>query len=144
MTTAVQTLQGEAQAAIWATLNPSGILDGTLAGLGIQGVFDEVRENQPFDYISFGPTLESPNNYLNKQRGYDLIIQLDIWSRKPGFLTAQQVLARLNQLLDQQTLTLATQHFIFCSYQGSQQLRDPDEFATRHIAAKYKISATET
>jgi hypothetical protein len=142
--TVTQTLQGEAQATIWATLNPGGTLDSVLSQLGILGVFDEVRENQQFDYISFGPTIELPNNYLNKQRGYDLVIQLDIWSRKPGFLTAQQVLARLNQLLDQQTLVLATQKCILCSYQGSQQLRDPDEFATRHIPVKYKISATET
>lgn len=141
--TVAQTLQGEAQAAIWQVLNPANVLDSVLAGLGILGVFDEVPEDQQFDYISFGPTVEVPQNYLHQQRGYLCTVQLDIWSRKPGFKTAQAVLSRCNQLLDQQRLTLATQQFVYCMYQMSQQLRDPDEFATRHIPVKYNILSQE-
>ncbi len=139
----VQTLQGEAQAAIWGVLNPGGNLDSTLATLGFQGLFDEVAEDQAFDYMSFGPTQELPDPYLAKQRAYIVILQLDIWSRKPGFKTAQAALARVNTLIDEQPLTLATLKHNGTWYNGSQQLRDNDEFATRHIAAKYKIEAQE-
>ena len=138
-----QTGQGEIQAALWQLLTPNQTLDVTLASLGILGVFDEVPENQPFDYISFGPTLERPSNYLNRQRGYIVTVQLDIWSRKPGFKIAQAVLARCNQLIDQQRLPLATQTPVYAMYNSSQQLRDPDEFATRHIPVKYDICTLE-
>jgi len=139
----VQTLLGEAQAAVWGVLYPGGNLDSTLTALGFQGVFDEVEEDQAFDYISFGPTQELPDPYLAKQRAYVVILQLDIWSRKPGFKTAQQALARMNTLLDEQPLTLATLKHSGTWYAGAQELRDNDEFETRHIPVKYKIEAQE-
>ena len=139
----VQTAQDEVQLAITNVLSPSGTLDSVLAGLGVQGVFDEVDEDQTFDYISFGPFLEMPDNYLNRKRGYKVTVQIDIWSRQPGFMKARQMLARLNQLLDQQTLTLATQSFVYCKYNSSQSLRDNDEESTRHIAVKYDICTQE-
>ena len=142
--TVAQTLQSEAQGAIWTVLNPSGALDTVLASLGFLGLYDQVAEDQQFDYLSFGPSQELPQRYLNRQRGYLLTVQLDIWSRQPGFLKAQQALSRCNQLIDQEMLTLATQKFVYCQYSGSQQLRDPDEFGTRHIAAKYDIYAMES
>lgn len=141
--TVAQTLQGEAQAGIYQKLYPANVFDATLSGLGFNGLYDEVTEDTPFDYLSFGPTMELLQSYLNRQRAYLCTIQLDIWSRQPGFLKAQAALSRCNQLLDQQTLTLATQQFVYCLYQSSQQLRDPDAYATRHIAAKYAIYAQE-
>ena len=121
--TVAQTLQGEAQAGIWQKLNPAGVFDSTLAGLGFSGLYDEVTEDTPFDYLSFGPTMEIHQPYLNRQRAYLCTIQLDIWSRQPGFLKAQAALSRCNQLIKEQTLTLATQQFVYAIYQSSQQLR---------------------
>lgn len=141
--TTVQTAQSEAQAAIWQLLNPAGVFDATLTSLGFLGLYDEVREDQAFDYLSFGPTLERPSNYLNHQRGYLCTIQLDIWSRQLGFKAAQQALARCNQLIDQQVLPLPNQKPVYAMYNSSQQLRDPDEFATRHIAVKYDVMTLE-
>ncbi len=136
-----QTGQGEIQQAIWSKLNPGNVLDSTLTTLGFTGVYDEAAPNTPFDYITFGATSETPDNVLGR-RGYDLAFQMDIWSQKPGFKNAQAALARMNTLLDQQTLTLATQTHIYTMYDHSEELRDPDGL-TRHIAVRYKIMTQE-
>lgn len=136
-----QTALGEVQAAIYQTLVPGGALDGTLASLGVTGVFDNVPENQAFDYISFGPTTEGPDNTLGR-RGYDIMQQIDIWSRQSGFKMAQAILARMNTLLDQQPLTLASHSHVFTMYDHAQELRDPDGL-TWHIAVRYKIFTQE-
>src|SRR5229473_61437 len=123
-----QTAQPEVQTAIYQVLMPGEVLDSVLASLGFTGLYDEVSEDHVFDYISFGPTQELPDYYLGRQRGYILVVQLDIWSRQLGFKKAQAALARMNVLLDEQSLTLPTQHLVGVMYAGSQQLRDPDEF----------------
>lgn len=141
MATVPQTAQSEVQQAIWKVLNPNGVLDTTLAGLGITGVFDETPPNTAFDYITFGPTLEGPDNTFGL-RGYDLVMHMDIWTQKPGFKNAQATLARMNQLLDQQVLPLATHTHIYTMYDQSQPLREPDGL-TRHLSVRYKIMTQE-
>jgi Protein of unknown function (DUF3168) len=140
--TVAQTLQSEAQVAIWQALNPAGVFDSVLSGLGFSGLYDEVTEDTPYDYLSFGPTLELPFNAMGN-RGYLCSVQLDIWSRQEGFKKAQAALSRCNQLIDQQPLALPTQVFVSAMLQSSAQSRDPDAFATRHIAVRYAICSQE-
>src|SRR5256885_11453596 len=109
-----QTAAGEIQVAIGNILVPASTLDATLASLGVTGVFDHrgVPESQPFDYITIGDTIERPNNTLGR-RGYNDTITIYIWSRQLGQKTAQAIVARLNQLLDQVHLNLSTQAHVY-------------------------------
>lgn len=138
-----QTSLSEVQAAIYAILVPSGTLDATLAALGVTGVFDfrAVPENQAFDYITLGDATEMPDNAFAR-RGYDSKILLHIWSRQLGVKTADSILARLNALLDQKPLTLATQSHVYTMYDWSHHIADPDGL-TLHVPVRYKIFTQE-
>lgn len=141
----VQTALSEVQTAIYNVLVPSGTLDAQLAALNVTGVFDEVPENQAFDYISFGPTTEGPQNTLGR-RGYLMTVQMDIWSNQLGFKNAQAILARMNTLLDQKTLSLASQSHVYTMYDQAQEIKDPAEGPAgpiRHIPVRYKIFSQE-
>lgn len=138
-----QTSLAEIPAAIYAKLVPGGVLDSTLAGLGVTGVFDfrAVPENQAFDYITLGDASEMPDNTFGR-RGYDSKILLHIWSRAIGSKTANSILARLNTLLDQQPLSLATQSHVYTMYDWSNRIADPDGL-TLHVPVRYKIFTQE-
>src|SRR5579859_3233812 len=133
----------EVQAAIYAKLYPSGSFDSTLASYGFTGAFDwrDVPQNQPFDYITLGDSIESPNNTLGR-RGYNLHYTIHLWSRQYGDLPSLQAVARLNQLLDQQPLTLATQTHVYTMFNQSLPVADPGGL-TLHTALSYMIYTTE-
>lgn len=138
-----QTAAGEIETAIGNLLVPSGTLDATLQSLGVTGVFDQraVPENQPFDYITIGDTIERPNNTLGR-RGYDNTLTIHIWSRKFSQKTVQQMVARINQLIDQQHLTLASQSHVSTRYDQSMYVPQPDGL-TLHAPIRYMIYSEE-
>lgn len=129
----VQTSLDELQTAIYAKLTG----DTTLMGM-ITGVFDfgAVPANQPYPFVSIGDTTETPDNRFGR-RGYDTTQTLDIWDGSNNFQVCQHILARLNTLLDQQILTLATHHHVFTLYDFSQTLNDPGVNDVRHLVVRY-------
>jgi len=139
----VQTATSEIQAAIGNILVPSGTLDATLASLGVTGVFDNraVPENQAFDYITIENNQEIPNNTLGR-RGYNNLVTLHIWSQALGNKNAQAMVARINQLIDQVHLNLATQSHVYTMYDMSQFLPQPDGL-TLHVIVRYRIYSEE-
>ena len=138
--TSTQTSTGELQAAIYPVL--SG--DATLTTLGITGVFDfgGVPNGQPFPYITIGEATEGPFNAFQK-RGYLSRIRLHIWDNSPGFKRAQSILARMNTLIDQQQLTLATQHFVYLLFQQAHLMNDPGLDNLRHVVCEYETFTQE-
>ena len=138
-----QTAAGEIQVAIGNILVPASTLDATLASLGVTGVFDHrgVPESQPFDYITIGDTIERPNNTLGR-RGYNDTITIYIWSRQLGQKTAQAIVARLNQLLDQVHLNLSTQAHVYTMYDQSMYLPQPDGL-TLQAPVRYLLYSEE-
>lgn len=139
----VQTASSEIQTAIGNILVPSNVLDATLASLGVTGVFDDraVPETQAFDYITIGDIQEKPNNTLGR-RGYNTTFTLHIWSRALGNKNAQLILARLNQLIDQVHLPLATQAHVYTMYDNAQFLPETDGL-TLHVLVRYMLYSEE-
>jgi hypothetical protein len=131
-------------AAIYAKLVPGGTLDATLASLGVTGVFDirAVPTGQPLDYVTIGDTQEVPMNVLQK-RGYTLLTTLHIWTQERGTKTADAILARLNTLLDQQSLTLATHNHVGTYYEQSLTLPQNDVKDILHMTVRYQIITQE-
>jgi hypothetical protein len=139
----VQTATSEIQTAFYSLLVPGNVLDATLASLGVTGVFDEraVSESQPFDYITIGDFTEKPNNTLGR-RGYDNSATIHLWSRQIGQKPAQLMVARINQLIDQQHLTLASQAHVYTMYDMSQYIPQPDGL-TLHVPIRYMLYSEE-
>ena len=134
-----QTSLGELQAAIYVKLTN----DTTLAGV-ITGVFDfaNVPLNQPFPYITIGDATEAPNNTLGR-RGYDATLTIHIWSKYKGSKECQTILARMNYLLDQKPLTLASQTSVSMMYDFSQTMNDPNDQTIRHMPVRYRAYSQE-
>ncbi len=137
--TSVQTSLPELQQAMYNTLTG----DTTFMAL-VTGVFDygAVPQNQPYPFVSIGNGTETPDNAFGT-RGYDATIQLDIWDDSNGFKTCYGILARMNTLLEQQMLTLATQHHVYTLYDFSTNLNDPGLNNIRHTPVKYKTFVQE-
>jgi|SRR5579884_122939 len=137
----VQTSTYEVLTAMYGTLT----LDGTLMGM-ITGVFDfgAVPTNQAFPYVTIGEFDEKPDNAFG-QRGYLTAHKLHIWDSKglSGFQLSQQILARLNTLLDQQPMTLATHTFVYCLYQQAIPMNDPGEDKILHTSVEYEVFTQE-
>ena len=129
-----QTSLGELQTAIYTRLTN----DATLAGV-ITGVFDfaNVPLNQAFPYVTIGDATEAPNNTLGR-RGYDTTLTLHIWSKYKGFKECQTILARMNYLLDQNVLPLASQTSVSMMYDFSQTMNDPNDQTIRHMPVRYR------
>lgn len=138
-----QTARSEIQAAIYTKLMPGGTLDSQLAALGVVGVFDlrAVPDNQPFDYLIIGDSHEMPMNTLGR-RGYEVTTTIHIFSRQRGAKATDGMIARLNALLDQQPLTLATHTHVGTFYEDSRDTAQPDGL-TLHTLVMYRIITQE-
>lgn len=113
--------------------------------LGSFSVFDfgAVPENQPFPYLTLGDAQEKPFNAFGR-RGYLTTHKIHIWdSQYGGFQKSQQILARMNFLLDQQPMTLATQTLVYFLYQGSIPMNDPGDNHILHTSVEYESFTQE-
>lgn len=146
----VQTSLSELQTAVYTKLTGDATLIALLATplLGTYAVFDfgAVPENQGFPYITIGNFREKPQNAFGT-RGYLSICTLDIWdSQFGGFQKSQQILARMNTLLDQKKqsdMPLATQTLVYFLYQGAWPLNDPGDNKILHTSVDYEAFTQE-
>nr|BBH90139.1 hypothetical protein KTC_48900 [Thermosporothrix sp. COM3]BBH90204.1 hypothetical protein KTC_49550 [Thermosporothrix sp. COM3]BBH90269.1 hypothetical protein KTC_50200 [Thermosporothrix sp. COM3] len=129
---------GEIQRALYQRLTG----DTTLMNL-VKGIFDasSVPDVQTYPYVTIGEATEVPFHSFQR-RGYEATVTLHIWSAAKGFKEAQAILARLNQILDQQSLQLATMTQVGCWYEFSESLNDPEE-DVRHMPVRYRIETQE-
>lgn len=139
-----QTSTGEIQAAVYAKFVPSGVLDTGLAAQGVTGVFDfgAVPANQPLPYITIGEFLETPENAFAR-RGYLARHLMHIWDNALGFKRSQAIMARMNFLIDQKVLTLASQTNVYNLYQQSHNMNDPGVDNIRHTIVEYETFSQE-
>jgi hypothetical protein len=134
-----QTSLEELQTAIYSALTSDTTLMSTLTG-----VFDiaAVPENQAFPYVAIGDSTEGSMNAFGR-RGYESTLTLHIWSSATGFKECYSILARMNFLLDQKILSLASQSHVFTLYDFSSTLNDPGENSIRHMPVRYRCFTQE-
>lgn len=145
-----QTSLSEVQTAVYTKLTGDATLMALLATplIGSFAVFDfgAVPTDQPFPYITIGDSREKPQNAFGT-RGYLTMHTLDIWdSQFGGYLKSQQILARMNFLLDQKKqsdMPLATQTLVYFLYQGAYPLNDPGEDKILHTSVDYESFTQE-
>lgn len=142
-----RTSTSEVSTAVYAKLTGDATLMALLATplVGSYSVFDfgAVPENQPFPYITIGDVTEQPLNAFGR-RGYVSRHKIHIWdSQFGGFKNSQTILARLNTLLDQQILTLASQTMVYFLYQQSIPMNDPGDNHILHTSVEYESFAQE-
>lgn len=148
--TFVETSQNEVQTAFWNTLMPSGTLDATLAGYGLQAVYDfmAVPQNAPFDYLTIGEGYELAEDTLGGpgagNDGFYFFQTLNLWSRQRGTQNPSLMIARLNQLFHRQPLTLATLKHVYTLRNRCVWMQDiSGVIPVLHVSLQYKVYSTQ-
>jgi len=76
------------------------------------------------------------------QTGYEITMNLDVWSRKPGFVEAKQIVHAVVKSLHNWGAELATNRLITLQHRQTRMFRDPDGL-TSHGVVEFVARVTE-
>lgn len=95
--------QEKLQEAVFALLADDATLRGLTGNHPVNAtkarVYDEPIEGAAFPYVHFGQFSERPNNHFRK-KGSEIFYELHVWSEHKGAQQGQQILSRIDELLD--------------------------------------------
>lgn len=132
----------EIQTAVQAKL----LGDATLSGM-ITGVFDQVPQNKPLPYISYGQHVDGPYPTFGGHWNSEAYFLLDIWSNASGDDECYRILAEVLRLLatrpDNLPLTLPSYGHVGMWYEWSTILHEED-YGIRHMPVRFLSRAVET
>lgn len=131
----------DVQKAIYAKLTG----DTTLTGM-ITGVFDYSPDNTPFPQVIIGQFMESRWNTFGRA-GKNLVATLHVFSDKKGNKEAFTIVDRLNELLDDVTLTLDNHAMVSLQYEDTliwnDIADDSNSKEIREVQARYRVHVQE-
>ncbi|KQY31802.1 DUF3168 domain-containing protein [Rhizobium sp. Root483D2] len=101
-------------------------------------VFDWVPRNvsgevtAAFPFVSFGPEQDIPED-ADCIDASEIVIQIDAWSRDPGYREVRRVAKGVISALDNASLPLADNALVYFAYDGRRVLRDPDGLTSHAV-----------
>ncbi|MEQ1956013.1 DUF3168 domain-containing protein [Mesorhizobium sp. CN2-181] len=107
-----------------------------------QRVYDDPPRNSDgqvtatFPYLSFGPTQILPDGW-DCQNSSEVFLQLDAWSRKPGFAEVKKIAGSVRSALHKYDLPLTENALVSLEHDSTRILRDPDG-KTSHAVVTFK------
>lgn len=124
----------ELQVAIVARLK--GYAD--LSALIGDRVYDRVERDAAgevtatFPYVSFGPEQDIPED-ADCIDASEIVIQIDAWSRDPGYREVRRVAKAVVSALDETSLPITDNALVYFEYDGRRILRDPDGLTSHAV-----------
>lgn len=119
------------QLAIVAKLKGAGAITSLVA----TRIYDVAPTAPQFPYITLGDDQVLPDK-ADCIDGTEVFLQIDAWSRAPGYPEAKRIAAAVVAALDDQVLTVTGYTVIVFELQTVNYLRDPDG-QTRHAALTF-------
>lgn len=115
----------------------------------VTDVFDQVPEDQPFDYVRIGDHLSVPDN-AHGQFGRQITETIHIWTKARGNRKGQEIAERIGALLDHQPAALeaflpaeyAAHRIVAVRQEFDQALADPDP-QIRHHVLRFRITTSQ-
>lgn len=107
----------------------------------VTGVLDHVPEGQAYPYVAIGEFIELPHLAFGED-GSEVVLALHIWSRYRGWKECSEILALLNDTLDDAELEVEGYRTVLVAFQESTTIRDTDGL-TRHVVARYRLILEE-
>ena len=109
-----------------------------LKGADIAGdrVYDTVPPGPTFPYVSISGSQVLPDK-ADCIDGTEVFLQIDAWSRAPGYPEVMGVSASVIDALDDAELPVTGFHLVVLEMQSVNYLRDPDGL-TRHAALTFR------
>lgn len=100
---------------------------GTAAG---SRVFDRVQKNAVYPYVTIGPGQTVPVDETCWDRS-EVSVQIDVWSREPGFPEAKAIAGAIRMALHEQSLAILGHSCDRVEVQSINFSRDPDGLTSR-------------
>lgn len=130
----------EVQVAIVGVLKANTALSAFIA----DRVYDHVPRDPTtkqvkaaFPYVSLGAEQDIPEVYECID-GSEIIQQIDVWSRDPGFQEVKRTANAVKVALEDAAITLASNALVYIVYDGRRVMRDPDGL-TSHAALFFRV-----
>lgn len=103
-------------------------------------IFDTVQENTPFPYVTFGPT-DLVSDDPECITSFELFLQIDVWSRYPGFPEAKRIADAIRVCLHDrdEEMQLSSNALVYFHHRNTQTMRDPDGL-TNHSVLTFEAS----
>jgi hypothetical protein len=124
----------ELQKALVAALKADGALPPAT------GVYDSVKPNVPFPYVTLGPCQVMPMK-ADCIDGADVYSQIDVWSQSVGYPEAKRIAKAVVAALDDRDLAIDGHRTVLFEHQSTNYLREPDG-KTSHAAIVFHGSFT--
>src|SRR5262245_56572154 len=114
--------------------------DPAVAALVNGRIYDSVPSGAAVPYVSYGPR-DSNDDDADCVNSFALFVQLDVWSRAPGFPEAKKIADAVRfSLHDQEAaLPLPTNALVFLEHRQTRVFRDQDGL-TSHAAISFEAS----
>lgn len=100
-----------------------------------QRIYDAVPAQPVFPYVSFGPSDELTED-AECIDGFEISMQIDVWSRSVGFPEARQIADAVRQALHGYELNLTSNALVTFQHRITRMFRDPDGL-TNHAALTF-------
>jgi hypothetical protein len=85
-----------------------------------------------FPYISFGSSQEVPED-ADCLEASTFYIDLNVWSRDPGFMQARQITRAVKSALTDDALALTDNALVYFEFDGRRDIRAPDGLTTQIV-----------
>jgi hypothetical protein len=121
----------ELQGAIVARLKA----DGAVQALVGQRIYDPVPPAATFPYLSLGAD-DVISDDADCITGFEITVQIDAWSRQPGFKEVKQIGDAVRVALHDYDFTLSVNASVLFEHRVTRNMRDPDGL-TNHAAITF-------
>lgn len=135
------------QTAVFDVLSGDATLVAMLSDaydVGIVPIFDAIpqpgdsEDDADFPYISFGTDFTSPMD-TKGDNGGNALLQINVWTRSPGFAETKTIAQRVYDLLQKQSLTISGATHIATRVESVDYARDPDGL-TRRALMQFRVT----
>lgn len=139
------------QTAVFDTLSGDATLLGMLSSAytgGIVPIFDAVPQSDDdeddsyYPFISFGADFTTPMDTKGDNGGNELL-QINVWTRSPGFAETKTIAQRVYDLLQKGSLTISGATHIATRVESVDYARDPDGL-TRRALMQFRVTYFNT
>lgn len=99
-------------------------------------IYDDVPDGALFPYVQVGDGDELSED-ADCITGFDISLDIDIWSRKKGFPEAKQISDAVRTALVEVEMSIATNALVYFQHRQTRFLRDPDGL-TKHVVITFE------
>lgn len=95
-------------------------------------IYDSIPKDSPFPYVSMGPVdeLDGEDDCI---RSYDISLQIDCWSRKPGFPEVKNLSNAVRDALHDHDFALEANAPVYFVHRQTRIFRDPDGLTSHAV-----------